>query len=80
MQTDMYHLRLSADESRVIKAQAERCGISGNALAVALLKAAIEAVKDHRGRLIPPKFQLGDEILSAARLNEPPPTSYAKRK
>ena len=55
---ELYHIRVCRDVSKVIKDQAKRCEVSANTLARQLLRAAVEAIKSHRGSLIPPRFRL----------------------
>lgn len=82
MQTELYHLRISAEASKILKAQALRCNQSANTIGVALLEAAALAVGDFDGPLIPPAFEFLNRPFHRrehARLNENPPP-YGKRK
>ena len=62
----MYHLRLATDVSKVIKAQADRCGVSANALSVILLSAVAETIRNYHGPLLPPTFELASHSRFAA--------------
>ena len=53
MQTEMLHLRIPSDEIKSLKMAAGKCQISANALASQIVRAAIAAVADYNGPIIP---------------------------
>ncbi len=53
MQTDVLNLRIPKDEYSALKKMAERCDKSANALGAIMVRAAIKAVGDYEGPIVP---------------------------
>ena len=62
METQVLNIRVATEDLNEIKSAAEHCGMSANALASHMVKAAVAAVRGYRGPMIPMTLEFPPKI------------------
>jgi len=62
MQTDVLNLRIPVDEARALKQAAAKCRVSANALGAEMVRAAVMAIKDYDGPIIPMTLEFPHKV------------------
>lgn len=70
MQTEMLHLRVPTDEIKELKKAAAKCRLSANALGAEMIRAAVAAIKDYDGPIIPLTLEFPHKVQLPTKIKK----------